>query len=94
MADQPPRTQFSAKALYLAELFAGHFGKDRLAVNPQANDGNEYVLELATPDGPSTGGGTQSVQPIKLVPSKGGQTLVIGSVDQVKKVATHAAAAR
>ncbi|MEP7124342.1 MAG: hypothetical protein ABJE95_25665 [Byssovorax sp.] len=46
-----------------------------------------FRIHLATPDGPSTGGGKQVVQPIKLVPADGGPTIVIGVANTVKQTA-------
>ena len=73
-------TQVAAKALGLVELFQASFA-DGL-------DGPiRYRVELAAPDGPSTAGGKQALQHIKLVPELGGPTLVIGSADLVKQIA-------
>jgi hypothetical protein len=76
------------RALSLAELF-------QTAVSTQKLAG--YKLELAAPDGPSTGGGVQSTQPILLISESGGHTLVMGTADQKKGTAelrTHAYLAR
>ena len=71
-------TQFAMKAMGLADMF-------RAAVGDQPVGGSvKYRVELATPEGTSTGGGTQAVQPIKLVPIQGGATLVAGSANQVE----------
>jgi hypothetical protein len=47
-----------------------------------------YSPELTAPEGPSTGGGLQSLQHLRLVPrSEGFPTLVVGSADQTLKKA-------
>jgi hypothetical protein len=72
----PKRTEFASKALDLAARFRLQVGSQPLA------GAVAYRVELAAPDGLSTGGGTQSVQHIKLVPPDGGVTIVVGSADQ------------
>lgn len=66
------------KALGLAESF-------NLAVGDKKVAGHR--VELSAPEGPSTGGGKQSVQHIKLIPDGGGTVLVAGSADQVSRSA-------
>ena len=68
-----PRTQYAQKALDLASSFAITVGQERLP--------GGYRLEMAAPDGPSTGGGKQGVQHIALVPEKGDSRIVIGSAN-------------
>jgi hypothetical protein len=77
----PIRTQFAMKAIDLADLFKVVVGAQPL----EANSGPSFAVELQAPDGPSTGGGAQSVQHIRLV--REGLTLVAGSVDPVEKSA-------
>lgn len=72
------RTAFAMQALGLAELFNFKVGDQKVG---------QYRVELSAPDGPSTGGGKQSVQHVKLVPDDGGAVLVAGSADQVGKTA-------
>jgi hypothetical protein len=69
------RTRFASEAVDLSELF-------KLVIGSLPLSGPvRFHVELAAPDGPSTGGGVQSVQHIKLVPEDGGATLVAGSAD-------------
>jgi len=78
--DQPRYTHVAAQAVGLAELFEERFsaGLD----GPVA-----FRIQLASPEGPSTGGGKQVVQPIKLVPVDGGPTIVIGAANTIKQTA-------
>ncbi len=70
------RTQFSVQASDLAATFNSALMKMRL----QPGD---YVPELTAPEGPSTGGGVQSLQRLRLVPQQPGwPTLVCGSANQ------------
>ena len=78
---RPVHTQFAMKAIDLASLFNTIVGGDALL----SKDDNPFKVELSTPDGPSTGGGAQSVQHIKLV--RPGLTVVVGSADQVERTA-------
>jgi hypothetical protein len=67
-------TLVAQKAASLAELFASQFEKGL--------DGPvRFRVELATPDGPSTAGGKQALQHIKLAPEGGGPAIVIGSAN-------------
>src|SRR5438105_4208852 len=75
---RPLQTQFAMRALGLAERFAQVCGAHGLD-----GDGVTYRLELAAPEGPSTGGGKQAVQHVKLVPNRG-TTIVIGQANQVE----------
>jgi hypothetical protein len=69
-------TMVAAKAVSLAELFVAGF--------QQGLDGPvRFRVELSAPDGPSTGGGKQALQHIKLIPEGGGMAVVIGSADTV-----------
>jgi hypothetical protein len=77
----PIRTQFAMKAIDLADLFKVVVGAQPL----EASEGPSFAVELQAPDGPSTGGGAQSVQHIRLV--RDGLTLVAGSIDPVEKTA-------
>jgi hypothetical protein len=74
------RTQFAMQAFGLAELFRFRFEGERLAAGDLG-----YTVELSAPDGPSTGGGAQALQHIKLVSPAGGPTIVAGSCNQVEK---------
>ena len=67
-------TLVAAKAVSLAELFATRFG-------PGLDGPVHFSVELSAPDGPSTGGGKQALQHIKLIPHGGGMAVVIGSAD-------------
>ena len=73
------RTQFAMQALSLAEAFNLEMESERVK-GPIT-----YRVELSAPDGPSTGGGKQAVQHIKLVPEGGGATIVAGSANQVER---------
>jgi hypothetical protein len=75
------RTEGALRALGLAEQFDDQFGEERLA------GGGAYRLELSAPDGPSTGGGAQALQHVKLVPLDGGATIVAGSANQADRIA-------
>jgi hypothetical protein len=70
------RTRFAAEAVGLAELFKLVIGSIPLSGPVR------YHVELSAPDGPSTGGGVQAVQHVKLVPEDGGMTVVAGSANQ------------
>lgn len=73
------RTQFAMQALTLAETFNILMQAERLR-GPIT-----YRVELSAPDGPSTAGGKQAVQHVKLVPEGGGSTIVAGSINQVER---------
>jgi len=73
-------TQVAAQAVGLAELFVASF--ERGLDGPV-----HFRVELSAPDGPSTGGGKQALQHIKLIPDGGGMTVVIGSADTTRAVA-------
>jgi hypothetical protein len=72
------RTQFTLKALSLADYFKAIMGNQRVS---------GYKVVLAAPDGPSTGGGKQALQHISLIPDAGGATITAGSANQVEKIA-------
>jgi hypothetical protein len=74
-------TKFAMKAIDLADLFKAVVGSEPVA----SSDGPAFAVELTAPDGPSTGGGAQSVQHIRLV--REGITLVAGSIDAVERTA-------
>jgi len=65
-------TEFAQQAVGLAEFFNEAFKKP--LVGRPAN----YRVQLAVPDGPSTSGGKQGTQHIKLVPIGTGPTIVAG----------------
>lgn len=77
----PVHTQFAMQALGLADLFKAIVGSEKLA----ATEGATFQVELSAPDGPSTGGGAQSVQHIRL--ARDGMTVVAGSIDSAAKSA-------
>lgn len=73
-------TMVAAKAVSLAELFDARF--------EQGLQGPvHFKVELSAPDGPSTAGGKQALQHIKLIPAGGGMAVVIGSADTTRMVA-------
>ena len=71
------RTQFAMAQIDFAGLFATY-------IQDKAPKG--CALALTAPEGPSTGGGVQSVQHITLTMG-GGKALVIGSCSTVEKAA-------
>jgi len=73
------RTQFAMQAIGLAELFRYIIGPMRISAPVP------YRVELSAPEGPSTGGGKQSVQHIKLIPEHGGTTIVAGAANPVER---------
>ncbi len=78
--DYTKYTQVAAQALSLAELFEARFAAG-------VNGPVPFRIELAAPDGPSTAGGKQALQHIKLVPRAGGPTIVIGSASTTRQTA-------
>lgn len=75
MDDRDLRTRVSMQALDFAGAFKSVVGHLRIA--PAG-----YVPELMAPDGPSTGGGSQARQRIRLVPTNERYpTLVVGSAN-------------
>src|SRR4051812_3348187 len=77
MAEQK-QTRFALAAVGFAEVFNVVIGKGSVS---------GHRIELSAPDGLSTGGGAQSVQHIKLIPSDGGSVIVAGSADPVGRSA-------
>jgi hypothetical protein len=72
----PNRTQFAMKALNLADHFNAEVGDKRVS---------GYRVQLARPEGLSTGGGKQAVQHISLVPDGGGDaTITAGWANQLE----------
>jgi hypothetical protein len=70
------QTQFSVRATDLAETYRNSLG--RMRVGPHG-----YAPDMTAPDGPSTGGGVQAMQHLKLVPPQPNMpTLVVGHVNQ------------
>ena len=85
---EPSRTMFAQQAMDLAQLF-------KMTVGSQPVPGRTiYNVELAAPEGPSTGGGVQGVQHITLVPHGGdGASIVAGlanKANQTAELRTHA----
>lgn len=69
------QTQFSVKATDLAETFRNSVG--RMRVGPHG-----YVPDMTAPEGPSTGGGVQALQHLRLTPPQPSMpTLVVGHVN-------------
>jgi hypothetical protein len=67
-------TRIAGQAASLAEFFEARFEKGL--------DGPvHFRVALSAPDGPSTGGGKQALQHIKLIPENGGPAVVIGSAN-------------
>jgi hypothetical protein len=70
------RTRFAVRALDFAETFNAGLGA--LSLKPGA-----YRPQLTTPEGPSTGGGVQAVQHVRLVPARQGfPSILVGSANQ------------
>ncbi len=70
------QTSFSVKASDFAEMFRAAVGGMR--VGPHG-----YIPDLTKPEGPSTGGGVQALQHVRLVPPETTMpTLVVGQVNQ------------
>ena len=74
--EQPAHTMFAAQAVGLAQQFAAVMAPFPIGAGPV------YSLDMSAPEGLSTGGGTQSLQHIKLVPNDQSGTIVLGSADQ------------
>src|SRR3954452_12894074 len=72
-------TVFASQAISLADMFKFSIGKQPIAGDPA------YTAELSVPDGPSTGGGKQALQHLRLSPVEGGPSLSIGTVHLVDK---------
>jgi translation initiation factor IF-2 len=75
------RTQIAMQALDFATVFNVLIGKERLGTTPS------WRVEMSAPDGPSTAGGKQALQHVKLVPDGGGAVTVAGSANTVDKTA-------
>jgi hypothetical protein len=74
----PVHTKFAMAAIDFANIFKTVVGTDPLP----ATEGAVFQIELSAPEGPSTGGGTQSLQHVRLV--REGMTVVAGSIDSVQ----------
>jgi hypothetical protein len=75
------RTRVANQAASLAETVTEGFDGFHMGAG-------DYVVELMTPEGPSTGGGAQARQNIRLVPRRKGYAVVVaGSVDPVTSTA-------
>ena len=75
------RTQVANQAASLADTVNDGFDEFHMGAG-------DYVVELSVPEGPSTGGGTQARQNIRLVPRRKGYAMVIaGTVDPVTSTA-------
>ena len=75
------RTRVANQAASLAETVREGFDEFHLGAG-------DYVVELSVPDGPSTGGGVQARQSIRLVPRRKGYAIVVvGTVDPVTSTA-------
>jgi hypothetical protein len=71
-ADADPRTSFKILAEHLAKDFATYMRGVKIAAT-----GEPYSVDLTIPDGPSTAGGKQAAQHVRLVPSAAGQAVII-----------------
>jgi hypothetical protein len=70
------RTRFAVRALDFAETFNAGLGA--LSLQPGA-----YQPQLTAPEGPSTGGGVQAVQHVRLVTKREGfPSILVGSANQ------------
>ena len=75
------RTRVANHAASLAETVSEGFDDFHMGAA-------DYIVELSVPEGPSTGGGAQARQSIRLVPRrKGYSTVVAGTVDPVTSTA-------
>lgn len=75
------RTRVANQAASLAEAVTDGFEDFHIGAG-------DYVVELTTPEGPSTGGGAQARQHLRLVPRRKGYAVVVaGSVDPVAAMA-------
>lgn len=75
------RTRFAKQAASLAETVTEGFDGFHIGAG-------DYVVDLMVPEGPSTGGGAQARQNIRLVPRRKGYAVVVaGSVDPVTSTA-------
>jgi hypothetical protein len=70
------RTQFSIQASTLADSYRDTVG--RLRVGPHG-----YAPDMTAPEGPSTGGGVQAMQHLRLVPPDASlPTILVGNANQ------------
>lgn len=75
------RTRVANQAASLAETVTEGFDDFHLGAG-------DYVVELSVPEGPSTGGGAQARQHLRLVPRRPGYAVVVtGIVDPVLSTA-------
>lgn len=75
------RTRIANQAASLAEAVTDGFEDFHMGAG-------DYVVELSVPEGPSTGGGAQARQNLRLVPRRKGYAIVIaGVVDPVAATA-------
>ena len=75
------RTQVANQAASLAETVTDGFDGFHMGAG-------DYVVDLKGPEGPSTGGGAQARQSIRLVPRRKGYAVVVaGTVDPVTSTA-------
>lgn len=73
------RTRVANQAASLAETVTEGFDDFHIGAG-------DHVVELAAPDGPSTGGGVQALQHLRLVPRRKGYAVVVaGSVNPVTR---------
>ncbi len=83
------QTVFAAKATATAVQFNLNFGQKKLEPG--------YAVDMTAPDGPSTAGGVQAAQSLRLHSPDGAPPLVLGKVDTNANTATlrtHAHLAR
>lgn len=80
MSRQVVHTSFAFQANALATQFNELFGQVEVPTG--------HLMSLTAPDGPSTGGGVQSLQHLKLSPKGPGPVLVMGSLDTNKMTAS------
>lgn len=91
MAQEFKRTAFAMAAFDLAQRFKLRFLSEQIDTGT-ATLPNPTLLDMVAPDGLSTGGGTQALQHIRLVPERG-PAILIGSANQKEQTAelrTHA----
>ena len=70
------RTRFAVRAIDFAETFNAGLGA--MSIQPGA-----YRPQLTAPEGPSTGGGVQAVQHVRLVAARQGfPSILVGSANQ------------
>jgi hypothetical protein len=70
------RTQFSIQASTLADSYRGTVGRLRVGTHG-------YCPDMTAPEGPSTGGGVQSMQHLRLLPPQANMpTILVGHANQ------------